>query len=242
MATPEIHILAPRDSTGEKCRRKDEDAPREAKPSKRQRVRVRRGKQENQADRMEAQTVAGKRDLLSTNTQSFRHLFSFGGYRRCGIGGESFMSCDDKTDGNGINDKQSEPPDVKSAFRFSIFDDEVVAENAAEDPSASVSLDPTNGPCVQVDNVSFAEAQKQEVVVHDGLAYHSPEDVRAVALKFNGSGCSLAKLQTEWLDGGKKDEVREDLRLKRYKRMKGRASTSCTGWPATRNLGTTKQR
>lgn len=226
MATPEIHVLTPRDGRSNKSRKKNEVASNDGKPSKRQRVVVRRGKKEQDGDMAKAQGPVVKRDLLSTNTQSFRHLFSFGTDQGGGAGSANAVGIVEPAGESGGRTEQIKPLDAEPepAVRFSIFDEEeVVPETAVEDPSALGGLGATNQEGLEVVSIPSAKAEKEEVFVHDGLAHDSPADVRVMALEFNGSGCSVAELQTEWLDGGKKDELREDLRMKRYKRMRGRA-------------------
>lgn len=221
MATPEIHIHVSLERKSKKNGKSGERPNTDGKPLKRQRVDVRRGKKEKGNDTGEGQAPASKRDLLSTNTQSFRHLFSFGANQTAGVGGTETVSGDRKEGESGREAKVEKSPSVEPAIRFSIFDDEEdVTVKTAESPSGIAdSLTTSHG---DSKGLLFSEPAQGEFLIHNGLAHDSPADVRAIAVGFNGSCSSVAKLQSEWLDGGKKDELREDLRLKRYKRMRGR--------------------
>lgn len=224
MASPEIHILAPRDGSKGKRQKKERAASGHGKPSKRQRVGVRRGNEDKDGEEAEVQRPVVKRELLSTNTQSFRHLFSFALDQGDGADSANAVSENGNKRESGGGAEPSKPRDVEPEVRFSIFDEEeVVVKTAAEASPALAGLDASDKHDVEVQNLPFAKAAKEEFVVHDGLAHDSLADVRAMALEFNGSGLNIAELQTEWLDGGKKEDLREDLRLKRYKRMRGRS-------------------
>jgi hypothetical protein len=61
-----------------------------------------------------------------------------------------------------------------------------------------------------------------EYVVRDGLATDDG-NVMSLARSFCGADRTINDLETEWLEGGRKEAMREDLRMRRQKRLRGRA-------------------
>jgi hypothetical protein len=65
-----------------------------------------------------------------------------------------------------------------------------------------------------------------DYVVHDGLASDDEADILALAMSFCGADKSVAELDDEWFNGGKREFVREDFRMKRMKRLRSRVQSS----------------
>jgi hypothetical protein len=238
MSTPEIHIRVPSDPKGKalsKRRRTADSAGADEKPAKRRRGDGRSSMQEPTAPPGESKSLS-KRALLSNNTESFRHLFSFGS----------------KAPSPEVAaHAAAEPPESLSAAAAKPAKDRTVAAAAPvvrfsirPEPDDVRALPTKLAATYQADHTedtSFVErtegrstfGREKGYVVHDGLAQDTPSDVRAMALKYFGGDKTVTELQTEWLDGGKRDDMREDLRLKRYRRKRGRVLGGGSG---TRDL------
>lgn len=231
MSTPEIHIRASkhRKSKREASFGSKQDAVvnLDKKLSKRRRVNAQCDLQIPSTAKEEDMPQL-KSDLLSNNTQSFRHLFSFG---------SANMHAENATNANATNANIT-TSEVTAAIddngarvsltseavvRFTVFDEEEDILNVRADPSAAVPVDVASDTACDASVVcSPTPETRSDYVIHDGLALDSPAVVRALALDYCGHGRTVAELQAEWMDGGKKNGIREDLRLKRYKRLRGR--------------------
>lgn len=175
---------------------------------------------------------------LSTNTQSFRHLFSFGsktgpvkdrhglepGPKDVRIGGDSDDSASVES-----------PEDTKEVF--SLLGKPVVAgeKDSPVGDSAPVQFAVHAAPLTLTPNTHDAKPEPlakpiaEEYVVRDGLVLDSDFDVLSMARTFCGADCSVERLESEWFDGGKKEVIREVLRTKRHKHLRGRTLGSTAG-------------
>jgi hypothetical protein len=186
-------------------------------------------------------------------TQSFRHLFSFGSRtagqpalppipavgrppavaesavgsfridkdERLGPGSVS-LALSDRMNGEvtSINDAQQQ----KELSLFSLSGRGVNADQSQLSPflsqqGAQVSHGRATSSRLAEEGRRRAVA---EYVVRDGLATDDG-NVMSLARSFCGADRTINDLETEWLEGGRKETMREDLRMRRQKRLRGRA-------------------
>jgi hypothetical protein len=73
---------------------------------------------------------------------------------------------------------------------------------------------------------AVSRPNEDDYVVHDGLASDDEADILALAMSFCGADKSIAELDDEWFNGGKREFFREDFRMKRMKRLRSRVQSS----------------
>lgn len=202
MSAPEIHI----------------EKTRDAKEPSRKRRRSSSSKAEKK-NAVPAADAPTKRSLLSKDTSSFRYLFSFGD------GGG-----DEKSKGSDVEgqDRDEAPAPVPGSIFAKL---EIAAAraggNEVEDEQAEVAVEKMEVEVVHDEDYYEAEPVAEPVsepvyVVKDGLAADSHEEVLAMAKRFCGVDMSVEDLEREWTEGGRREALREDLRSKRHKRIRGR--------------------
>lgn len=229
MSSPEIHIVSPGTSP---LARKRSKSSKELIPSKQQK----RG-HDSEAFAQQSQ-----------NTQSFRHLFTFGAtsdgragseYEGCNNGGIAGNVHSSQGASEHSNSNENNPTNGK-AFQLlqnystddsalpnvtpMVIDKEtdvcdriltpseqerkLFVSNSTSTPSVPFSTMPLDIDSEQLHSSGFGEDDESEIL--------------NLAMTFCGAGKSLKELELEWFEGGQREAIREDLRLKRYKRLRGR--------------------
>lgn len=199
MSAPEIHI----------------EKARDAKEPPRKRRRSSSSKAEKKA--APAADAPTKRSLLSKDTSSFRHLFSFGD----GGGEEKDKGCD--VEWKDRDEAPAPTPVPGSIFAKLETAAARVGGNEAEEEQVEEVVEEMEVEVAQGEEYYEAEPVAEPVyVVRDGLAANSHDEVLAMAKRFCGVERSVEDLEREWTEGGRREALREDLRSKRHKRIRGR--------------------
>jgi hypothetical protein len=189
-------------------------------------------------------------------TQSFRHLFSFGNSNASAheaapqINAEPAEACqlelkashetasERELGGSATLAAKADPTKKKESEPvFSLFGEpvECAALNPSEIPfplSPTVAESRLQPAPESSEFLRLAEATRKRPVVdyvaHDGLAGDQDAETMELALSFCGADRTVEELETEWTSGGKREAMREDLRLKRHKRLRGRVLGAST--------------
>lgn len=229
MAEPEIHVVSQK-STGRTSKEKTSSKRRARKEDRTSQGAPKRPRKEAAGSEEAVKGNVGEDKQavvrLSTNTQSFRHLFSFGEKRsetltKIGSGNEleeghptSKVECT-------VSERAFQP----AKEPFSLFGEPHISlEHAPSSPRRgpeTPASDEKRG-SGSVGNGQEVRKIAEEYVVRDGLALDSENDVLAMARTYCGADCSVERLEEEWFDGGKKESMREVLRTKRLKHLRGR--------------------
>jgi hypothetical protein len=240
MSVPEIHIRTPREAQGAPTaerQRRDGKRPGDVRRPKRRRAKGQASAGDGGAVGGDAPELLPKRSLLSSNTQSFRHLFSFGSKAApAPSAGLKESSAADAaaaaaaaaaTAGkDAVAGRSAADEDADRVAPFSLFGSPVEAEQLRGPlPVGRADVSAGDGS----DAVGPGTPTPGVYVVRDGLAAESAEEILSMARRYCGADRSPEDLEAEWLDGGKKEALREDLRLKRYKRLRGRVLGPATG-------------
>jgi hypothetical protein len=243
MSTPEIHITAEKKSTSKTMKRK-KGADKFQKSASAKRFRT-----------SDASAIPDM-DERASHVQSFRYLFSFGDGAQNPVDDTTSTAAQvemdvDKT--QVVSESTVKEPyraverQVRgNAGNFSLLGfDDGTESTADQEPTLSKSASNMYTPdlpkldLVKTGNtrpstaelaltVAPAELNVNSMVedVHDGLAADSEADILALAMSFCGADRSVAELEEEWFNGGKRESIREDFRLKRMKRLRGRVQIS----------------
>lgn len=181
----------------------------------------------------------------SNNVQSFRYLFSFGSG-----GGETFRTAtnletvasenESQVRISGENTSISRPSEEPTTFR--LLEDTESVENATL-PTRKNSMEgdqktPEGPPELaemehdRLDDVGPASVTETLTGQHQhchveqsrtcAFGEESESEILALAMSFCGADSSIEELEKEWFEGGQREAMREELKRKRYKRLRGR--------------------
>lgn len=183
----------------------------------------------------------------SSQPSSLRHLFSFGaggkGNSAVKNGGESKSDKTTTSSGKAVKEQgcdsslsefsapKAGPFSLSSALNLH-EDDTVQCEAVGSSPrntTADIQMQPavaavdkgdTQVPEVPNGNIRLPHVAPREP--SDGLASEKDADVLALAESFCGAERRIEDLESKWF-GGQRESLREELRLRRMKRLRGRA-------------------